>query len=283
MRNRVKSLIKRIVWSIVSKNKKEYPLSTPYKFVVKSCPKGTDITYEKYLGKYNILINNAKFIETQVVHLGYENDTVPVIQKFLKPGDVSIDFGANAGLISIVMADSVGEKGRVYSVEPGPDFFNRLRNNVKNNSTIQNSITLINKGVSNKNGVMCWKEDKNQPGNAYLSENGNVKVPVTTLDDIVKEYSINKLNFIKIDIEGMEWEAFEGGKISIEKFKPIILFETLPSTPGKKGFLPIKKILNFVKPIGYILYKINYDGSFEITDEKDLTHNSLIIHKSFNL
>lgn len=283
MRNRVKILIKRIVWSILSRNKKKYPISTPYKFVVKSCPKGTDINYEKYLGKYNILINNDKFIETQVVHQGYENDTVPIIQQFLKPGDVAIDFGANAGLISIVMADSVGKNGRVYSVEPGPNFFNRLRTNIESNHTIKSTFTLINKGVSNQNGTLYWKEDENQPGNAILTSKGTIKVPVTTLDDIVKVYSINKINFIKIDIEGMEWEAFEGGKTSIEKHKPIILFETLPSTPKKRGFSPIKKILNFVKPLGYELYKINFDGSYEITNAENLTHNTLIVHKHYNL
>ena len=173
----MKCLIKELIWKIISRNGKSFHISTPFKFIVKCCPKGTDVTYQKYLGKYSILIDNNKFIETQVVHKGYENDTVPIIQHFLKKGDVAIDFGANAGLISIVMADSVGKNGKVYSVEPGPVFFKRLRTNIESNHTLKNTFTLINKGVSNRNGALYWKEDENQPGNAILTSKELSKYP----------------------------------------------------------------------------------------------------------
>ena len=59
----------------------------------------------------------------------------------------------------------------------------------------------------------------------YIAETGNKLIEVTSIDDFVSENNISSVNVIKIDVEGFGANVFEGMKLSIDKFKPVIFFE----------------------------------------------------------
>lgn len=135
-------------------------------------------------------------------------------------GDVVISAGALCGETSIWFADKVGEEGKVYAFEPYEKFAKIIKSNVKRNN-LEQIIKVINAGL--------WEEDTNiyfTPVNSNLagsfvcSDQGKMKVPVVTIDTFVKTEKIERVNFIKMDVEGAELNALKGATNTILKFKP---------------------------------------------------------------
>jgi FkbM family methyltransferase len=276
----MKAVGKRIVWWAFARWSGSAPLRTKSRWIAKSCPPGHSIIYEKYLDEFSVWLDNAISIETQVIHAGYENDLIAVLGRFLRAGDVAIDIGANVGLLSLAMAQRVGITGKVLAFEPGPRFFERFHANLAENSTASSIISAERVGLSDRAQVLYWQEDPSQKGNAMLGPSGEVAVSVTTLDRAIAESGIDRLRFLKIDVEGMEWEVLKGGQESIKRFRPLVYFETLPETPIKRGFDVFQQIVDLVAPFGYQLNRVNLDGSIEPATVASLSHNSMLIPTS---
>ena len=88
----------------------------------------------------------------------YEPSETKTIKTHVKKGDVVLDIGANIGYYTLIFAELVGEKGKVYAFEPDPTNFDLLRKNVEING--YRNITLIQKAVSNKNGKISFYSKK---------------------------------------------------------------------------------------------------------------------------
>ena len=67
---------------------------------------------------------------------------------------------------------------------------------------------------------------------AYFEESADIRVPVRieTLDEVIGRLGWDRLDFIKIDVEGMEWEAFRGAQRTLAKYRPVVLFESMTWT-----------------------------------------------------
>ncbi len=134
-------------------------------------------------------------------------------------GDVVMDVGALAGETALYFSNLVGDKGRVYAFEPVQDSYNLLvenlkRNHVKNIEAVKLGLFSENKGAIISNGAS---------GASLLATNTTnkgQKIQLVKLDDFVKEKNLNKVDFIKMDIEGAELDALKGGEETIKKYKP---------------------------------------------------------------
>lgn len=221
--------------------------------------KDGDFLYPHYLGNLNVRINTRYTPERVMLTGHYEKDLWWAIENLVVEGDTCLDIGANAGAVTLYLAKRVGKTGRVVSFEPGPVFFERLSHNVKLNPDFKDRVELFNLGVSDKPGVLKWFEDPNFPGNAYLLGQSGIEVGVVTLDEAVLP-KLTKLNFVKIDVEGMEPEVLRGARLLIEKHRPKIFMETLMEFEGHRQ-LPIRKDAErFLLNLGYKLYKVENDS-----------------------
>ena len=161
--------------------------------------------------------------------------------------NVIIDAGANFGMYSILFA-KLNLNNRVYSIEPFRDYNRIIKYNSKLNK-IKN-IKIINKVLSDK--ISEYKLNINL-GNTSASITRNINTPnylkikSTTIDSIVKFYNIRQVDFIKLDIEGAELLALNGGRTTIKKFKPKIVLEC----SSKKEFIEVK---NFFLKFNYKPY-----------------------------
>lgn len=130
---------------------------------------------------------------------------------YLKPGMTFVDVGANVGYYTLMAAASVGGTGRVLAFEPSPYAFNRLEETVRRNNLP--NVRALQVGLSDAPGVMSlFMPDK--PGNHSPSmvPNGGhpVEVPVRRLDDCLEEYRVERVDLMKIDVEGFEPNVVEG-------------------------------------------------------------------------
>lgn len=233
------------------------------------------------LGKVTLLLHTGYKIDSRLINDGYYDlKTLMYLKRILKKGDVCIDVGANIGAISISMRHIIGESGKLFCFEPGPILFQRLKKNIELNS-FQN-VTIYNYGLSDIDGVLYWMFDPNHPGNAYLSDKGDIKVPVKRLDDC--DFMKNeRVDFMKVDVEGMELEVFLGAIELIKKNKPTILYESVVEGQFEK----YKQVDDLLKSLGYKFYEINIreedlqpDTKFDFipTHFPRLPQNTLAVH-----
>ncbi|OSZ78703.1 hypothetical protein CAP35_10770 [Chitinophagaceae bacterium IBVUCB1] len=227
--------------------------------LAKFVPKDKLITVtidNSFFGKMRLLLNTGFGIDSSIIHNGYyELKTMLYLQHIIKEGDVCIDIGANVGAITFPLSKLVKETGHVYAFEPGPALHERLVQNIQYNN-IKN-VELFRCGLGNQNTTLYWDYVEGQPGNANLSTSGKVKVDVKRLDDISPLFS-RKINFIKIDVEGMELEVIMGGLQLIQSNLPIIFYESLVYENLSDGqFEKQKQIIEVLSGLGYATYEID--------------------------
>ena len=206
----------------------------------------------------NKLFLNKKGLALSISHYGtYEKLEAKIMEEKIKVGNITVDVGANIGLHTLNMARIVGNTGRVFAFEPDPSNFEILEKNVKINN--YQNIILEQKAVGDKHGRTTLYQSDN-PGNHRLfpltkQAKGQIQVELTSLDKYFIDSNLaNKINFIKIDVEGFEFSVLKGMKNILKNNKKIkILFENMQINTIEAGFTPIK-VLNYLTSYDFKLF-----------------------------
>ncbi|MDF1593712.1 MAG: FkbM family methyltransferase [Desulfobacterales bacterium] len=247
-------------------------------------PPGRHFIFNKYLGDISVNIDTTYNIEKEMLTRFYDLETAAIIEKCVKRGDVCFDIGANVGAISFALAKRVGAHGKVYACEPGGFLFRRLVDNIRLNSLYENIIFPFNVGFSDNKEVRFWNEDKQNRGNAgflFSDSNQNERIELIPLDQFYKDQGFDRVDFVKIDVEGMEYEVIRGAAQTIKKYKPILWYETGYFEKGFWAeFLRGEKVVlateQFLRGMGYRFYKLD-SGTIVETRYPDLKYNTLAV------
>jgi FkbM family methyltransferase len=130
----------------------------------------------------------------------------------------------------------------VYSFEPAPNTNKILNETVKINA-LQNTITVENYAMSSKKGsTVFFMANTNLADNANSLVNhrvdkklNEVNVTLTSIDDFVIDKNLPKVDFIKIDAEGVEYDVLVGARKTLEKYKPKMTLGLHPTPIKQKG------------------------------------------------
>jgi FkbM family methyltransferase len=144
------------------------------------------------------------------------------VQGGVARGDVVLDGGANIGLFTWE-ALKLGAR-QVIAIEPVPANLECLRRNLKR-EIAEGRVVLYPKGVWDRDDVLEMNIDQsNQTGDSFVLNAGGgavrVKLPLTTVDALVAELGLEKVDFIKMDVEGAERKALQGAAETIRRFHP---------------------------------------------------------------
>lgn len=182
---------------------------------------------------------------------------IEAMERFLKPGDVFLDIGANVGYLSAIAASIVGKKGEVHSFEPVSAHFDRLRRLVELNP---GHTIIANSCAAGEMPAMCAIHVAREAGQSTLVPGyktapeitSTVKVPVLRLDSYIEERQLDRVALIKIDAEGYELPILKGLEGYFEKCKhlPPVICEIAPRAYPLIG----KKLLDlaiYMKRCGY--------------------------------
>lgn len=135
-----------------------------------------------------------------------------LLRACLVPGARVLDVGANIGYFTVIAAACVGEQGRVYAFEPEPDNFRLLTENVALNG-LQQRVTLCQAALSSRRGNACLYLNPDNLGDHQLHAEvpGRARLAVATErgDDWFRGRE-RALDFVKIDVQGHEYEALNG-------------------------------------------------------------------------
>jgi FkbM family methyltransferase len=248
-----------------------------YPRLAEDLPQGKDFLFSRYLERYRVTIDPTYPIERAMLANGYEPELLRFVAEHVPVGGYCLDVGANVGAIALALADRVGPAGRVYAFEPGPFLFERLVRNVRHNPSLRRILTPVNLGLSDRHTTLFWNEDQINRGNASLYQPTGTRVPVVPLDDFLADQPLPRLDFVKIDVEGMEYEVFRGGLETLRKHRPILYFETLRAFETFRGLPLFSRIEELLTGIGYVLYKPGGAGELVPTTSADLGPNTVAL------
>lgn len=213
----------------------------------------------------------------------FEPGSEHVFCELLREGMTVIDVGANLGIYTL-HALKLGCK--VYSYEPTPSTYDLLNQNIKVNGFLESKRAFtFNYAVGDREKTVKFSICQGISGHNHISgqeETSNtIDVPVVSLD---QQHQGEKIDFIKIDIEGSEYEAFKGMKNIIEHNPQImILMEFAPEYIKRAGYEP-QELLNLIKEYGLSMQMIEENTSqlCEVDESKILNEvsvNLLLSHK----
>ncbi|MGH9721467.1 MAG: FkbM family methyltransferase [Bryobacteraceae bacterium] len=140
----------------------------------------------------------------------------------VKAGDVVLDCGANVGVYTRVALEA-GAK-LVVAIEPAPENIECLRRNFRA-ETAAGRVIIYEKGVWDKDEFLTLHVDPHNSAadSVIIHREGGVegaKVPLTTIDKLVEELKLERVDFIKMDIEGAEQRALKGAQATLRRFHP---------------------------------------------------------------
>ena len=203
----------------------------------------------------------------------YEPEETKLVQRLVHPGDIVIDIGANIGYYTLQFAKLVRSAGKVIAFEPDPENFELLRRNVEINGY---NITLERRAVSNRSGrVQLYRSPLNTADHRIFdSRDGrlSVEVDAVRLDDYLGD--LDRVNFIKMDIQGAEGVALDGMIALLERSPGVkILSEFWPEGIAACGTSP-DWYLHTLTRLGFKLFDVNETGRPERTDADTLLTRS---------
>lgn len=202
------------IYKIITKQDK------PIKFIISRLLKVTGIFHFIKIKKngYSLLLQPSSISLALWIDPEARSEDVDVIKMILRPGDRFYDIGANIGQLSIEAAILVGPRGMVTSFEAHPRTAELFRNNVKLNGL--KNIRIVQSAVGDKCGWLVFTDSNTDDQNS-VSENGSIHVPVLKLDTL---YNGDKIDLLKIDIEGYELFAIKGASETLKNVD-LIYFE----------------------------------------------------------
>lgn len=138
----------------------------------------------------------------------------------IKADDTIIDAGANLGLFDWSFKPRLGKNARSYMFEPMPEIASILRKAIQVNNC-GDSFFVVESALSDNDGFTSFSFEEFGGGSHELSE-GKQNVSTIKLDTFMAQNNIHKVDYIKVDIEGMEPALIQGAAETIKKFKPRI-------------------------------------------------------------
>jgi FkbM family methyltransferase len=209
--------------------------------------KGSDcLTVREMRLGYRMRLDLRSFTEA-IASYSRDYDTAEIMSclKLLTADSVVLDVGANIGFWTVPMAKTLRSGGKVYAFEPLPSNFERLCENLRLNG-VEDRVEAQRVGLSDAAGsaTLSLREDFSEgsaTGNAAIVIDESdlrfrcLPIELNTLDSVFLSRSIERLDFIKIDIEGHEDRFLAGASSTISRFRPALFVEINEPYYARRG------------------------------------------------
>jgi FkbM family methyltransferase len=192
----------------------------------------------------------------------YERSELAFVRRALRPGMTVLDVGANVGPYTALCAHAVGDAGRVFAFEPDPESFRYLEETVRRNAAAR--VELVPAAAAAEAGVarlFTWSDNK---GDSRLYEHersdGSVEVATVRLDDFLAAAGVERVDFVKIDVQGLEGHVLEGLEQTIRRSPGLVLLlEFWPIGLRRVGTDPLA-LLARLEGLGLRLHELRRRG-----------------------
>lgn len=240
----------------------------------------TKIKFGNLLYKYCFPLYNFSYTRFKLKN---DRTEIELLKKIIKPGDYILDIGANIGFYAKLLSAFTTHKGKVYCFEPDSLNFKYFKNNTKH---LQN-VVLFNNAVSDKSEtIKVYKskllnvDHRTYPVNNYDSVE---EIKSVSIDELIAQGIIPKVDIIKIDIQGYELTAFKGMKNLLMTNPHLkIIAEYWPHGFKRAGTSAID-FFDFFSAMGYYFTLLDNQSSTKIEREYIVKNNEMPFEFSFNV
>lgn len=209
----------------------------------------------------------------------YEPETTRLFKRIVKREYVVIDIGAHIGYFTRLAARRVGKNGRVYAFEPDTENRTLL---VQNTKRFPN-VAARNEAVTDRNGTVLFYHVRGSTGcHSTIAQDDaeHIEVPATTLDAFLSSVGVGRVDVIKMDIEGGEWNALKGMEKTLENVRHLII-EYNPGALTRAGAEP-ERLLSTLRAKGFSIVLLGNGREIPLSDTLDaaayLTDGSVNLH-----
>lgn len=161
----------------------------------------------------------------------YELNKQTVLKKFIKPGMVIYDVGAQAGIYTLLFSKLVGQKGEVFAFEPFAENVANLLRHIHLNQLC--NVTVFQVALADESGLSSFAIGKGNCTGSLTQTHTQLQVPTFSLDELVTEFDFPIPDLVKIDVEGSEAVVFKGMK-KVFALKKTIIFVALHGDEQKR-------------------------------------------------
>lgn len=201
-------------------------------------------------------------VSAQVYWAGVGDDDrrmMRLIRDALPPGGVFFDVGANIGIFTLAAARHLAPTGgRAVAFEPHPVNAGLLRRNVADNGA--GNVAVEERGVSDAVGALDVRGAAG-PGNWSVASEGpeQFRIELTTLDAYCATHGVERLDALKMDIEGCETKALRGARETLRRFRPVMFLEVNREFLPRLGSSPAEMLAE-VAAAGYTVRELTRRG-----------------------
>ena len=197
-------------------------------------------------------------------------------EEFLKPGSIIFDAGANVGIFSMHAA-ALDAQNKIYAFEP----VRRTHDILKQNTASYQNVLPFQKALGNSAGKTFIRTSHLYSSASRIEDekidaewlptkerfDDHEEIEMTTIDSVMKEQNISRLDFLKIDTEGYERAVLEGAKETIRTYMPVIALSAYHRQNDKKEIPEL--ILSICPNYTYkIIKKLEEDFIFWVREEE---------------
>jgi FkbM family methyltransferase len=192
----------------------------------------------------------------------YEAENFSFLSQHCIKGAVVFDIGAHIGLFSVIASEIAGNSGKVFAFEPSPSTTGFLKKTIAINKK-EALIFPVQQAMSKEIGKLTFfvSDNKVDNSNSLVSyEDGRklsgIEVDVNTIDDFAAAKKLTAVDFIKIDVEGAEYDTLRGGTNVFTTKRPACILAIHPIPIKAKGD-KLEDIYDYIEKLNY---NIIYDG-----------------------
>ena len=198
------------------------------------------------------------------IYLGgmFERSTAVALRKLTEPSSLVLDIGANIGAHTLRLASLVGPNGRVMAFEPTDFAFRKLRRNLDLNPSLASRVRAFHCFLTASDGASV-------PSAIYSSwplaaeaglhakhlgrEMRTESAQARSLDSILSECADQKVQLVKLDVDGFECDVLRGATSLLRDVRPIFVMELAPYVLVERG-ATLDQLLSYFIPNGYVFY-----------------------------
>jgi FkbM family methyltransferase len=203
----------------------------------------------------------------------FESPEFAFVSRFIRPGMTVLDIGAHHGFYTLLLSKRVGANGRVFAFEPSPREREALLRHIRINRCRNTSVEGLALGSEDRDASLFVVQGEQTGCNSLRSPARDVPgeliptpVHIVQLDDWLDGRKIQRVDFVKLDVEGGELDVLKGASKLLERGpQPVILVEVQDVRTAPWGY-PAKEILNYLNGRRYKWYRLLGDGSLADLD-----------------
>jgi FkbM family methyltransferase len=192
----------------------------------------------------------------QMLHDDMEPEFVRFCRSFVRPDHICLDVGANIGVKALIMA-AQARRGRVIAMEPGPSIAPVLELNMRANQAP--NVTVEKVAIGGRADAMVRFREESAFG--FVTDTG-VEVPMTTLAALAEKLHLPRVDFIKMDVEGLEFEILKSSLDFIDRNEAFVYFEFNTWTQMTNADVQPKEFAKWLLGTFSDVYVVNKAGDY---------------------